>query len=61
MCLEDEPGNKSFWAEVQKLGLPISLIRKDETNSKNGKRRAVSEARALEVRCFFQRYVVTSG
>lgn len=48
-CLEEEPGNKDFWSQVQKLGREISLISKSETQSKADQAQAVTEARAAEV------------
>lgn len=48
-CMDEEPGNKDFWSQIQKLGREMSLISKSETQSKAGQAQAVTEARSAEV------------
>ncbi|THH30384.1 hypothetical protein EUX98_g3795 [Antrodiella citrinella] len=47
-CVEEEPGNKDFWSQVQKVGREISLISHDETKLKAGKPQGVPESRAVD-------------
>ena len=50
-CLEEEPGNVSFWIHVTELGRPISLISQPEVES-SGAKSKISEARAKAVSYF---------
>lgn len=47
-CLEEEPGNVSFWVRVTDFGRAISLISQPELGTSGGKSK-ISEARAKAV------------
>lgn len=51
-----EPGNRQFWAQVQKAGRKMSLI-SDEEADKHGGTSAISESKAEKVRVTFSHVV----
>ncbi|GBE78688.1 ATP-dependent DNA helicase II subunit 2 [Sparassis crispa] len=47
LCVDEQPGNKAFWARVKKLGRDISLISKPQARKLGGKSN-ISEAESIE-------------